>query len=140
MSSKAPISLCAHAYLEYYRSKFTKYVWAYDYAEELTRTSPLKSLCLILDILFLCKSEEEIVYVSSGLLEELLHKHINIVGENLIHHLNEQPLMQKAMRYVWVPDDSQLQSEMLKVIRKTREKNFVSCFTEIKGDTRAVDE
>lgn len=113
-----PIDLCAYAYLEYYRSQFKNYSWAYDKAEVLVHTKPEEGLSLIVNILELCRNEEEIAYVASGLLEELLHIHVNEVSTSIVSFLDESVFVRKAMKYVWVPEGSHIQQALLKATGK----------------------
>jgi hypothetical protein len=98
------LDLCARAYLECYRSQFKKYTWAYDYADNLIQNNPNEGLRLIVEILKLCRDEQEIAYVASSALEELLHQHILNIAPAVEHSLYSAPAMRAAIRYVWAPD------------------------------------
>lgn len=134
-----PIDLCAYAYLEYYRSQFRTYSWAYDRAEYLVNSKPVEGIELIVNILKVCRNEEEVAYVASGLLEELLHKHIDEVVGQVIAFSDALPVLRRAMKYVWVPEGGHLQNTLLKATGKTG-ANFLKFDATDYPESKAVDE
>lgn len=110
--------LCARAYLEYYRNDFKKYGWAYDYTEELIRKNPQKSLKFIIELLSLCQTDQEVAYIASGPLEELLHRHLNIVQNEIELYSIQYPLMRVAIRYVWAPEKSEVHNLLSRLHKK----------------------
>jgi len=103
------LDLCVRAFLEYYRSKFKKYTWVCEYAEKLIQTNPEASLQFVIELLATSQNEQEIAYVASGPLEELLHRHILTIRNEIKLQIEENPLMRTAIRYVWAPDKSPVQ-------------------------------
>lgn len=95
------LDMCAHAYIEYYRNQFKKYAWAADYAEILIQANPKAGLVFVLNVLNICKNEQEIAYVGSGVLEDLLHRHIFEIKEDIKNIIQKSESMSTAMRYVW---------------------------------------
>lgn len=100
------LDLCAWAYLEYYRSEFKKYSWAYDYVEELVRKDPHESLEFVIELLNLCHNEQEIAYIAAGPLEDLLHRHLNSIQHDIEIYCSQDKLMRAAIRYVWAQEKS----------------------------------
>lgn len=101
-----PVDMCAWAYIAYYRSQFKKHTWACDYAENLVQTDPPSGLQFILGVLDLCHKEEEIAYVASGILEDILHSHLNDIRTNIEEILPENHKVRLALRFVWASPDS----------------------------------
>lgn len=104
------IDLCARAYLEYYRSQFAKYGWAHDYAENLIETDASAALSFVVEVLNMCINEEEIAYVASGILEDLLSLHIKELQYEVQFLINEEEKLYFAIKYVWAKDNTPLQS------------------------------
>jgi len=100
------LDLCARAYLEYYRSEFKKYAWAYDYADELIKQDPHESLEFVMELLSLCHNEQEVAYIAAGLLEDLLHRHLNSIRDDIETYCRQDKLMRVAVRYVWSQEKS----------------------------------
>lgn len=107
MSNK--LDLCVRAYLEYYRSQFKKYGWASDYAEQLIQTDQKASLEFVVELLNICKNEEEIVFVASGALEDFLERYILTHRKEIEKSILEHPKMRVAIRYVWSEEKTLLQ-------------------------------
>lgn len=93
--------MCARAYIEYYRYEFKKYAWAAEYGESLIQGDSKAGLDFVLNVLSLCKNEQEIAYVGSGALEDLLQCHIFEVKGDIKNILQKNEVMRSAMRYVW---------------------------------------
>ncbi|MBH1989806.1 MAG: hypothetical protein I8H80_01365 [Alphaproteobacteria bacterium] len=104
--TKNILDMCAYAYIEYYRSQFKKYSWAVDYAENLIQTNPKTGLAFVFEVLSVCQNEQEIACVASGVLEDLLHRHIFQIKEAVEMEVQESEVMRVAMRYVWAASNS----------------------------------
>lgn len=96
------LDMCAYAYIEYYRNQFKKYAWAADYAETLIQTNPKAGLIFVLNVLNVCQNEQEIAYVGSGALEDLLHRYLFETKEDIKNIIQTNESLSTAMRYVWV--------------------------------------
>jgi hypothetical protein len=104
--TKNILDMCAHAYIEYYRSQFKKYAWAVDYAENLIQTNPKAGLPFVFEVLSISRNEQEIAYVATGIFEELLHRHIFQIKDDVESAVQENEDIQLALRYVWAENDS----------------------------------
>ncbi|MDP3936406.1 MAG: hypothetical protein Q8Q56_05445 [Alphaproteobacteria bacterium] len=104
--TKNILDMCACAYIEYYRSQFKKYAWAVDYAENLIQTNPHAGLAFVFEVLSICQNEQEIAYVATGVLEDLLHRHIFQIKGEVETSIQENEGMRLAMRYVWATNNS----------------------------------
>ena len=104
--TKNILDMCACAYIEYYRSQFKKYAWAVDYAENLIQTNPKAGLAFVFEVLSICQNEQEIAYVATGVLEDLLHRHIFQIKEEVETSIQDNEGMRLAMRYVWAANNS----------------------------------
>lgn len=104
--TKNILDMCACAYIEYYRSQFKKYAWALDYAENLIQTNPKAGLAFVFEVLSVCHNEQEIAYVATGVLEDLLHRHIFQIKEDIETAIQSNEGMRLAMRYVWAANNS----------------------------------
>lgn len=104
--TKNILDMCAFAYIEYYRSQFKKYTWALDYAENLIQKNPKAGLAFVFEVLSICHNEQEIAYVATGVLEDLLHRHIFQIKEDVEAAIQENEGMRLAMRYVWAANNS----------------------------------
>ncbi len=96
----------AYAYLEYFRSNFTKHTWVFEHAEGLVRFSPEKGFQFLLDILALANTDDENLWIANSYFEELLHSNLQLLGpvitqvartnyrlRNLIHLLASKKLI-----------------------------------------------
>lgn len=104
--TKNILNMCAYAYIEYYRSQFKKYAWAVDYAENLIQTNPKAGLAFVFEVLSVCQTEQEIAYVASSVLEDLLHRHIFQIKDDIETAVQDNKAMRLAMRYVWAENNS----------------------------------
>ena len=104
--TKNILDMCACAYIEYYRSQFKKYAWSVDYAENLIQTNPTAGLAFVFEVLSVCQNEQEIAYVATGVLEDLLHRHIFQIKEDIEAAVQNNEGMRLAMRYVWAANNS----------------------------------
>jgi hypothetical protein len=104
--AKNILDMCAYAYIEYYRSQFKKYAWAVDYAENLIQINPKAGLAFVFEVLSVCHNEQEIAYVATGVLEDLLHRHIFHIKEDIEAAVQDNEGMRLAMRYVWSANNS----------------------------------
>jgi hypothetical protein len=110
MMTGKTLNMCAWAYIKYYRSHFKQYAWSCDYADNLIQTAPAVGLTFIFEVLGVCQNEEEIAYVASGLLEDLIHLNIPEINEKLENAIQHNPLMITAMQYVYAPEKSEAHS------------------------------
>jgi hypothetical protein len=139
--SNNKFDLCARAYLEYYRSQFKKYAWACDYAEELIQKDPKASLEFVIELLTMCQNEQEIAYIASGPLEDLLHHHLFDIQHDIEEYLQNNAKMLSAIRYVWAPDKSPVHSFLKVLSKKSSELTNVEFPNlPIISQTKVVDE
>ncbi|MDP3641020.1 MAG: hypothetical protein Q8R43_01110 [Alphaproteobacteria bacterium] len=128
--TKNILDMCAYAYIEYYRSQFKKYAWAVDYAENLIQTTPQAGLAFVFEVLSICQNEQEIAYVASGVLEDLLHRHIFQIKEAVEMEFQENEALRVSMRYVWAESNSPvslfLKDINVKFTAKTTEKHSLN--------------
>lgn len=125
MGSK--VDICAYAYMEYYRSNFAKYRWSSEYGEGLIRSAPVDGLIYIAEILKFCRNHEEIAFIATGLLEDLLFQHLHVLQPTLKDMVRRDKIMKAALRYVWAPEDTALND----VLRRLNIKTLL--ITESKG-------
>lgn len=118
------IDLCARAYLECYRSSFKKYAWAHDYAENLIENNPKAALVFVVEVLNIAINDEELAYVASGLLEDLLSLHIQTLQSKVENLIRLEPPLYMAMRYVWAKENSPLYSFLAKLPVEIRRQNL----------------
>ncbi|GEM_PF-1761103 len=109
------LDMCARAYIEYYRSQFKKYAWAVEYAESLIQTNPTKGLTFVLDVLNICKNEQEMAYVGSGALEDLLHRHIFEIKEDIKNIIHKNESMVTALRYTWAGTETPVNEFLIEI-------------------------
>lgn len=102
------INLCARAYIEYYRAQFAQYGWAHDYAEGLIEADAFSGLSFVVEVLNMCTHEEELAYVASSLLEDLLSLHVVVLQPQLEDLLQSEKQFCLAMKYVWAKDNTPL--------------------------------
>lgn len=99
----------AWAYISYYRSRFKKYTWVCDYAEDLIQKDPQAGLELILEVLNISQNDTEIAYVATGLLEDLLHRHMDEEKSMIEAIIQRDDKLKAALRFVWASADSPVQ-------------------------------
>lgn len=109
------LDMCARAYIEYYRNQFKKYAWAAEYGENLIQGDSKAGLAFVLNVLSLCKNEQEISYVGSGALEDLLQRHIFQVKDDIKNILEKNELMRTAMRYVWAENATPVNEFLIEI-------------------------
>jgi len=109
MMTSNKLDLCVRAYLEYYRSQFKKYGWASDYAEQLIQTDQKAGLEFVVELLNICRNEQEIIFVASGALEDFLERYILTHRKEIEKSIRKYPAMRVAIRYVWTEEESPLQ-------------------------------
>lgn len=132
-----PVDMCAWAYIAYYRSQFKKYTWACDYAENLVQTDPYAGLQFIFEVLDFCHKEEEIAYVASGILEDILHRHLNDLRATIEEMIHENHKMRAALRFVWANTESPVHRFLQDIHIKATNQNGSNSGQNI---TSAVDE
>lgn len=121
-----PVDMCAWAYIAYYRSQFKKHTWACDYAENLVQTDPHAGLQFILEVLDLCHKEEDIAYVASGILEDILHSHLNKIRIYIEEIIPENHKMRLALRFVWASSDSSVHRFLQDIHIKTTNRKVLN--------------
>lgn len=94
------LDMCASAYVQCYRSQFKKYTWAVDYAEKLIQSDPRAGLLFIFEILNICHNDQEIEYVSAGLLEDLLDRDLSAVKSEIKLAAQKNKTLQTALRFI----------------------------------------
>lgn len=119
-----PFDMCAWAYIAYYRSQFKKYTWACDYAENLVQTDPYAGLQFIFEVLDFCHKEEELAYIASGILEDIMHRHLNEIRTNIEEAILDNQKMRMALKFVWASSESPVHRFLQDIQVKTKHRSL----------------
>ena len=120
--------LCARAYLEYYRHHFKKYAWSCDYADQLLAESYSKCYDFVREVVDLCKTADEIVYVAAGILEDLIHVYPTDIAKDLHYALAESENMRKAIDCILSSQNAAARKELQGLFKAIKVLNAIKNF------------
>lgn len=89
------------AYFDHWRTKRDDLAWAWDNVTDKILADPRQGWFLLLALIQAAPTEDALLYVAAGPLEDFLSKHGRSVISLLTSAAEKNPRMKRALRGVW---------------------------------------
>jgi hypothetical protein len=92
-------------YLRQWRERRDEDFWAWDVVYDVVRTKPSKGWGLVLALIDAAASDEALMYVAAGPLEDLIKLHGYAMAPRIERAAHTNPKLRRALAGVWIDEE-----------------------------------